>query len=802
MLKRSGLAFLASVVALSLFPNCALAQLSPLPSPVLEELLKSCGVKEEIRTRILESHAEYAAAFHAALAADGKAWQPFGVLSLSKDRNAVREWCTKTRKMSDAVEAAGRPIVIAIRAAEGEIGEAVARRLERRWGILRDLDLAVAALPSTEQIPMQLAAMPAEWVRGVGIDPTTLAELDAVEDALLAERIGLARKLRDAAIAVPSRHFETLGLGASAASVHELTFKEWTEARVAWLKTDGVALEWLIARLGSRDGLALLAASIRTRGSQWSCADRALQTAMTRAASLGPWIAPAELESVDRATREFVAKMMGLVQDLSVASFQTKHSDASSEDKPKQPPECDRTDEVLKAFVTALGNINTGGALSRRNMLVGPNAPEGMVANPFARTFMKRAAASSRIVDAKQPRASSHSDDQRTKGPESAIQRPMDPNDLEAVFVVDGVEVGKGSVFHAVFGDYLREASEILGRSKELPPLVRPDLPPDDSLAQMVTSESDLTLPDSILAPRREERARLRRELLDLDLRTLSNLDAVVTSDAGTRALQWLRAWRKSEHARAGLGNGISAPPSLWSGDFDSLLRRVDLMAVLVAANPSHDEWNAISLELEAVYLRLVAKATAIAAAHRVQGERHAEVARITAPKEDGDDADFVRDGAKARAAATAASEDLQAAARAYRDEVATSVAKWQSIVSPELATRLQDAWDSHRFGPELWDGTDLETRIEIVLGLDLPTEVRERVAVKCEEWRVRRAECRVKLIRALAERESSGKGARVDRALWEERDEMNRRIFRSIMAELPEEFAERVPPLPKPRKG
>jgi len=144
-----------------------------------------------------------------------------------------------------------------------------------------------------------------------------------------------------------------------------------------------------------------------------------------------------------------------------------------------------------------------------------------------------------------------------------------------------------------------------------------------------------------------------------------------------------------------------------------------------------------------------------------------------------------------------AASAKAQDAAQAVRTGCAAMVQRVKAVLPSESAQRLQDAWDDQRFPRELADPTSLASRFDAAEALTAGGDQAAAMRALRTAWEQRSRAIRSQIVQACEQR--SDDAASIILALRYERDEWNRRMFRSLSALMDlmgPEMASRIPPL------
>ena len=768
----------------------AVAQWKPITSTELESLLTASGFDEVARGRIHASNAECLKRFGSALASGGRPFAEAPPSPSRADRAAMREWQIRARAAAQSVEDAMAPIAAAIRAQEGASGEQAGQRALMRLSIARDLLILRGIGTRMMLLAEPCTTMPSQWLEDAGIDRDGITGLDALDDSTLLERVRLAREMRDGLIEAPLRHLDALAtqaapeasLGAPQTNtevVHILSpeevaareardrlgYERWLHARQNWWDLDARALDALLPQLTGQDQFFLLVHWCTLTHGKDLQGTAALRQVGREILSCPQWMPRADMDEVDAICAQIVAACTAHMKSIGSGLSQQVPGGVGLGGVATIPKELE---EALRRATESLGVI----AARLRSQLPDPTAD--LRENRRRLPRFSRGAAMPAVVPASGPSL------------DAGLQPTMNLDRLRPVYDAAGVGTHFAGILGSYFNDYTEEVAVILRESRELPPLML-DLPTKEGAPPiaMPTREDDPQLPIAVRNARAAERVALRERLRAIDLKRLVDLESSLVPEEGRPFVSWLRDWRALECARESMGRvGADA------NNFLSTPRHADPVAALFDAAPSMDEWRTLGPDLSATCVRLAAKVKAVLAADALNRVSDF-IVNPPAP-------DLDAESLMARLIERAdVARRLNEAEDAFRKEGPAAIARWSDLVSAETALRLNESWLDQQFSGCLDDPTDLSSRMAGIAQLEMSTVTRTAVASLAAKWATQKQEFRVRIVEAAQLAPTSKDAARTIQGIRVERDEMNRRLFREILVNLPEELASRVPALP-----
>ncbi len=375
--------------------------------------------------------------------------------------------------------------------------------------------------------------------------------------------------------------------------------------------------------------------------------------------------------------------------------------------------------------------------------------------------------------------------------------------DIKPVLVAAGVDESMMAVSKTALDDLIEQAKEITeeanaiqsGSSMQIGEMLEQG--PDGSFKP---------IDPAVRAERVAVREALRAELLELETSSLDEILPTVVPESGRPVISWLTAWRQLESERAAASG---------SGDIFSGRSQYDPVQSIFSSQLTPSDWKAVGPELASVCADLVscthayvvasAKAQAASPMPQFTSQNSGDQQQIEAVMTNGNIEGFMK-----------LQQEAQRARKVTQTTANDAIPRLKSRISPEAAQRLQDAWDDQLYARDLKDLTDLSDRFDGALALALSDSVRQQVVALQSNWRTNARDIRNKIVAIKskptsemnpAENQAKIAIARRERtaeltAIKFERDEMNRRFFRDLVAALGPDLALKIAPLPESKKS
>ena len=702
---------------------------APLRSPTLEGFLSEVGFDAPQRGVVLAAHDEYVLRFTAAVEGPIVKWQ--GLDHRATTLADARELQSAARAAAQAIEDAEVPIVDAIRGAARPGQQVAAEELVVRLAISRDL--AIARAVDDEAMIVSKGAL-ADLV-GARVSIVRIPDYEVRVRQYLDERAAVSRLLREVVAEIPLRALEAVDrfsgpdrwIHAHAHQIDVLTKLRELDVRL---------IEGFLPHLSAAQQIGLL-------------------TSWWRGLHL-----PSHGGGPER--------VAWAVRAVSGARFKGK--------------ECE-IEAVCAAFVSEwwpkARERAVAGALRPPNAMdQGLIDPKNALSTAVAKASESLQKISARGLKAGQAARSEGGDALMVEigGLDEWTDVPLEEIDGGTMLELDGIPPGSAArgaswLPKPLDFDDLRDVYEAAGVTGPMLDAVGKILEDLNTEGEPLRREFPAIDP---AATERSDAARdvVRERLLALEVSRLSDIDGSLVPADGRGIIGWMSAWRELESARAARGAPYLGHPSL------------DLMAALVAAGMSAEEWRAVAATLGGSCVDMTARTRAATGAGRVQ--RDFELSRSFGGETDAD----------GNTAYDRALEDVRVRERARRESEGATIARLKALLPDDAKQRLQDAWDDQRFARVLADPTNMATGLEAALLRENSDDVKRRVLALQSRWLREWCEMRgaIVSVKSTLASQLSGSGSAAEEAavrvadsrigaLRFARDELNRRTGRDLRA-------------------
>ena len=821
------------------------ADVEPLRSADLEARLTASGFDDAQRARVLADHGAYVERFTALAAERLAEWQGIARSNPATIEDA-RTLANRARAAAQAIDDAELPLIESIRASARPEQVAAVATLVTLLEIRRDLAFASVV---RESVFGGRNSNLLDVVGSVKLSSEVLAQLKPRLDQYLLEHQVAVRRIRDASFNVPLRRVEArlkhvdppqpvvdpgnIGLewfsrwNEEKQAVRQARMNdanaERTAARVKSIELDTRTLESIMPALGGREQGELLTrwwfdAGIFSHGKGQS-SPNALSRAWSKKDNR---ITPEVGVALDAICAAWVAQWWPRAKELAIEStgnsslsFVFNDSKDDEESKKDERMKDERIAAATKRAVEAIafaveGKVAETAQGSGDQSQLAQTAEGTQVFSTIAVVggnfgeiqFVAGSIDLGEVVmqleegvgfDGAVSIELGGGFEQKSPLPTLMVQF----DELKPVLAASGVDATMMAVAEQAVADMLAEAQVIVQEAQAM----------QGSGQEMFGGFLEIGAdgqPKPIDSAERERRMAqgewLRGRLLSLESERLADLLSVVVPESGRPCVSWLAPWRQFESERAAtMGFDPFSGPQL------------DPTRAVRGAQLTREDWIAIGPDLAATCADLASRIHLVAA--MMSKARAAEPTPVFTTDgsgdqqwvDDGSSADFIKLQVEARRLAQAA-----------RTAMIDSVPRLRSKLQAGSAQRFQDAWDDQVFARDLKDPTNLASRFVSALALTLEDGVRGQVIVMQSSWTNASRTIRDRIVaiksKALAQGGAQNQSPEAEKAkaseaaesraavqaLSFERDELNRRVFRELVAALGEELGAKVAPLPK----
>ncbi len=827
------------VVAVLVTSSAALAaDVEPLRSAELDAQLKAAGFDDSQRARVLAEHPKYVEQFTAVVTARLAEWQVIARIfpSTLEDARALQ---SKARSAAQSIDEAERPLLEAVRAAARPDQSEATQRVIALLEIRRDLAFASTM---REGMFSGRSVDVLEVIEALKLPSAVMTKLQPLLTQYLNERQIAVHRIRDATLNVPTRRVEARAKYprppqpvAGAEGVEATRIQEWTNeiqnnerasrteanaertaSRSKALELDLRTIDSLLPQLRGRDQAHFLSRWWSGEGMMVHSVGPGPRSLKRAWSEVSAPLSAAVASKVDLVCTEWIGAWWPTAKEALLESI--RNSDVFMFEMPGEAKGSDKAERAEAATTRASEALDL--AIDGRLAEPATNAaaPGVQTASAVTSVFMVGGDAGGiefsienledemMEFDGEVVMASVSVTTDGAGGfkQPSALPQLMQFEEIEPALRAAGVDASMMEVAKTAVGDLLTEASAIVKESEALQAGGGQTL---DGMFEVGPDGAMKVVDPAIRAQQVATRDALRARLLALEAAKLDEILAAFVPDAGRPCAAWLAPWRTF----------VSERSATASTDFFGMGRsQLDPTLAVRSAKLTDAELCAVAPELAVMYADLAVRVHSVA--------RAKERARSAMPMDvfsgaglSGQAPQEVSNGENPILEYEKLERESQRLQKIARMATLEAIPRIKTRLTAEAALRLQEAWENQLYSRDLTDSTSLIGRFESVLAMTLTDAVRGQVVVLEASWKSASRLCREKIVamkaNAQAETDAGVEGksheAAMDavksakkrqteiKAIHFERDELNRRVFRELVALLGADLAAKVQALP-----